>query len=212
MIQSVDDSVGRIVTKLKELDLDQNTAIIFMSDNGGLSTSEGKPTSNIPLRAGKGWIYEGGIREPMFVVWPGVVKPGSICEEPVISNDFYPTMLDMAGLPLEYDQHVDGVSFAALLKGNNTLDRKAIFWHYPHYGNQGGFPSAAVRSGEFKLIEHFEDGSVELYDLKNDIGEQNDLAKAMPEKVKEMKTMLHEWQKSVDARMPKPNPNYKQQP
>ncbi|MBW8015911.1 MAG: sulfatase [Planctomycetes bacterium] len=210
MIQSVDDSVGRVMEKLKELELEQNTAIIFMSDNGGLSTSEGMPTSNLPLRAGKGWAYEGGIREPVIVKWPGVAKPGSVCDFPIISNDFYPTMLDMANLPLKPKQHVDGISFASLLKGKKKLNRKAIYWHYPHYSNQGDSPSAAVRAGDFKYIEHFEEGSIaELYNLKDDLGERNNLAKKMPSKLKELKTMLHKWLISVDAKMPKPNPNYK---
>lgn len=210
MIQSVDDSVGRVMKKLKELGLEKNTAIIFMSDNGGLSTSEGMPTSNLPLRAGKGWAYEGGVREPVIVKWPGVTKPGSVCDVPIISNDFYPTMLDMANLPLKPKQHVDGISFASLLKGKKKLDRKAIYWHYPHYSNQGDTPSAAVRAGDYKYIEHFEEGSIaELYNLKDDIGERNNLAKKMPAKTKELKTMLHKWLKSVDAKMPKPNPNYK---
>ena len=209
MIQSVDDSVGRVMDKLKELGLEKNTAIIFMSDNGGLSTSEGMPTSNLPLRAGKGWNYEGGIREPVIVKWPGVTKPGSVCDEPVISNDFYPTMLDMAGLPLKPKQHVDGVSFEPLLKGAKSLDREALYWHYPHYSNQGDTPSAAIRVGDYKYIEHFEDGEQELYNLKKDIGERNNLAEKLPQKTKQLKEKLHKWLKEVYAKMPKPNPNYK---
>lgn len=209
MVQSVDDSVGRVLDKIKELGLDKNTAIFFMSDNGGLSTSEGTPTSNLPLRAGKGWNYEGGIREPVIVKWPGVTKSGSVCDVPVISNDFYPTMLDMAGLPLKPKQHVDGISFASLLKGKKSLDRDALYWHYPHYSNQGDTPSAAIRVGDYKYIEHFEDGEQELYNLKDDLGERNDLSKKMPDKTKELKSKLHKWMKSVDAKMPTPNPNYK---
>lgn len=208
MVQSVDDSVGRIMEKLKELGLDKKTAIFFMSDNGGLSTSEGHPTSNLPLRGGKGWLYEGGIREPVIVKWPGVAKAGSVCDVPVISNDFYPTMLEMAALPLKPGQHVDGVSFASLLKGSRKLDRKAIYWHYPHYSNQGGTPSAAVRIGNYKYIEFFE-GQQELYNLKDDIGERNDLSKKMPGKTKELKALLDKWLKDVNANMPKPNPDYK---
>ncbi|MCF7955056.1 MAG: sulfatase [Phycisphaerae bacterium] len=209
MIQSVDDSIGRLVDKLKELALEKNTAVIFMSDNGGLSTSEGMPTSNLPLRAGKGWAYEGGVREPVFVKWPGVTKPGSVCDEPIISNDFYPTMLDMASLPLKPEQHVDGISFASLLKGKKNLDRDALYWHYPHYSNQGDTPSSSIRMGDYKYIEHYEKDSIaELYNLKDDLGERNNLAKKMPGKVKELKAMLDKWLKSVDAKMPKPNPNY----
>ena len=208
MVQSMDESVGSVLDRLEKLGLEGHTAVFFMSDNGGLSTSEGHPTSNLPLRAGKGWLYEGGIREPMIVRWPGVVRPGTTCSAPVISTDFYPTMLEMAGLPLRPEQHADGVSMVPLLKGAAALDRKAIFWHYPHYGNQGGSPGGAVRAGRYKLIEFYEDDHVELYDLGKDIGETTDLAEKMPEKAAELRGMLHEWRKSVDARMPTPNPNY----
>jgi len=209
MVQVMDENVGKVLKKLDALGLTDNTAVIFMSDNGGLSTSEGSPTSNLPLRAGKGWLYEGGIREPMIIRWPGVTKPGSKCGVPVISTDFYPTMLEMASLPLKPKQHVDGVSLVALLKGGTSLDRKAIYWHYPHYGNQGGNPGSAVRVGDYKLLEHFEDDSVELYNLKDDIGEKNDLSKKMPDKAAEMRKMIHAWRKEVDAKMMKPNPRYK---
>ncbi|AQT66981.1 Arylsulfatase [Anaerohalosphaera lusitana] len=207
MVEAMDTAVGIVLDELEEQGLAENTAVMFMSDNGGLSTSEGHPTSNVPLRAGKGWIYEGGIREPWIVKWPGVTKPGSTCDEPVISTDFYPTMLDMAGLPLMPEQHKDGVSIVPLLEGGDSLDREAIFWHYPHYGNQGGSPSAAVRAGEYKLIEWYEDDSVELYNLEKDISEEHDLSEKMPEKTAELRMMLHEWQEEVDAKMPKRNPN-----
>jgi len=209
MIEAMDQAVGKVLDALDRLKLTKDTVVIFMSDNGGLSTSEGHPTSNLPLRAGKGWLYEGGIREPMIVRWPGVVKAGGLCSEPVISTDFYPTMLDMAGLPQKPQQHIDGMSFAPLLKGAKSLGRKAIYWHYPHYGNQGGSPGGAVRVGEYKLIEFYEDNHVELYNLKNDIGEKNDLAKEMPEKAAELVAMLRAWRIEVDAQMPTPNPNYK---
>jgi len=203
MVQSVDESVGRVLAKLEELGVAEQTIVIFMSDNGGLSTSEGSPTSNVPLRAGKGWLYEGGIREPTIVKWPGVVASGSLCQEPVVSTDFYPTMLEMAGLPLRPAQHIDGVSFVPLLKEEGSLGREAIYWHYPHYGNQGGSPAGAVRVGDYKLIEFFEDNRVELYDLKQDIGEKHDLSKEMPEKARELHDLLQEWRVSVDARMPR---------
>jgi arylsulfatase A-like enzyme len=209
MIQSVDESVGRIMIKLQELGLEDNTVVIFMSDNGGLSTAEGSPTSNIPLRAGKGWLYEGGIREPMMIKWPGVVKAGSLCGEPVISTDFYPTILEMAGLSLKPEQHSDGVSLVPLLKGAATLGRPAIFWHYPHYGNQGGSPGGAVRAGDYKLIEFYEDNHLELYNLKDDISEKNNLAEKMPDKADELHRMLKAWRVDVDATMPTPNPDYK---
>ena len=208
MVQSVDESVGRVMKKLEELGVADNTVVIFMSDNGGLSTSEGSPTSNVPLRAGKGWLYEGGIREPMIIKWPGVVKPNSVCSEPVTSTDFYPTMLEMAGLPLKPKQHIDGVSLVPLLKGKGTLNRKAIFWHYPHYGNQGGSPSGAVRAGDYKLIEFYEDNRAELYNLKADISEKNNLAGKMLDKTAELHKMLKAWRKNVNAQMPSPNPDY----
>jgi len=208
MVEAMDLAVGKVLGKLEEVGLDKNTVVIFMSDNGGLSTSEGSPTSNVPLRAGKGWMYEGGIREPMIVRWPGVTKPGSTCAEPVTSTDFYPTMLEMAGLPLRPKQHLDGVSFAPLLRGGK-MNRGPIYWHYPHYGNQGGSPTGAVRSGDFKLIEFFEDNHVELYNLREDIGERKDLAKSLPDKTRELTEMLHKWQKETGAKFPTPNPKYR---
>ena len=208
MIQSVDEGVGRITKRLSELGLDQNTIIIFTSDNGGLSTSEGSPTSNLPLRAGKGWPYEGGVREPLLIRWPGTAKPGGICDEPMISTDYYPTILEMAGLPLRPAQHMDGVSLVPLLKGGKMTQRP-LFWHYPHYGNQGGAPCGAIRLGDFKLIEWYEDGSVELFNLREDLSEKNNLSAKMPEKVAELRKMLQEWRKSVDATMPTLNSDYK---
>jgi len=207
MVQSVDESIGRVMKKLEELGVADNTAVIFMSDNGGLSTvpREG-PTANLPLRAGKGWLYEGGIREPMFIKWPGVVKPESVCDEPVTSTDFYPTMLEMAGLNLMPEQHIDGVSLIPLLKKKGRLRRKAIYWHYPHYHGSGNRPSGAVRAGDYKLIEWYEDNSVELYNLKSDIGEKNDLAKEMPEKAAELQGMLGRWLKQMNAKMPAAGP------
>ena len=207
MVESMDQAVGNVLDALVNLGIEKNTVVMFMSDNGGLSTSEGSPTSNVPLRAGKGWLYEGGIREPMIVKWPGVTEPGSICEHPVTSTDFYPTMLELADLSSKPEQHCDGVSFAPLLHGSPMPDDRPIFWHYPHYGNQGGSPGAAVRLGDYKLIEFFEDGSVELYNLAKDLGEQNNLAKKMSDKAAELQQMLHDWQKSVNARFPSPNPN-----
>jgi arylsulfatase A-like enzyme len=210
MIESVDRSVGRVMSKLEELGIADNTIVIFMSDNGGLATAEGQPTCNLPLRGGKGWLYEGGIREPMIVRWPGVVRAGSVCDEPVTSTDFYPTMLEMAGLPLKPEQHVDGESLVPLLKGTGRVTRKAIYWHYPHYSNQGGKPGGAVRAGDFKLIEFYEDSRVELYNLRADIGEQHDLAAEMPDKAAELQQMLHQWRTEVGAAMPRPNAQWKE--
>jgi arylsulfatase A-like enzyme len=208
MVQSVDESVGRVMKKLEELNIADNTIVIFFSDNGGLCTSEGSPTSNVPLRAGKGFLYEGGIREPLIVRWPGVVKPGSKCSEPVTSTDFYPTILEMANLPPRPEQHIDGVSLILLLEGKGSIEKRALYWHYPHYSPQGSYPAGAVRFGDYKLHEFYEDGRIELYNLKEDIGEKNDLSAKMPEKAAELKKMLQDWRKSVDAPMPAPNPDY----
>jgi arylsulfatase A-like enzyme len=204
MVESMDTAVGRVVDRLKELDLYDNTVICFTSDNGGLSTSEGSPTSNLPLRGGKGWLYEGGIREPFLIRAPGVSKIGNVCDTPVISTDFYPTILDLAGVEPKPKQHLDGKSLVPLLKGNKTLDRDALFWHYPHYSNQGGIPGGAIRVGDYKLIERFEDGQTHLYDLKADIGERNDLAATMPDRVASMKSRLHTWYRNVDAKYLQP--------
>jgi len=204
MVEAMDEQVGRVLDKLEQLGVADHTAVVLMSDNGGLSTSEGSPTSNLPLRGGKGWLYEGGIREPFLIRWPGVAEPGSNCDVPVISTDFYPTILDMAGLPLKKDQHLDGVSLVPLLRGGTKIDRDAIYWHYPHYGNQGGFPGGAIRMGDFKLVERFEDGRVHLYDVRNDIGERQDLASQYPQRVELMRSRLHEWYKKVDAKFLQP--------
>ncbi len=210
MVHSVDDSVGRVMAKLDDLGLADNTAVIFMSDNGGLSTllknrgglSKNPPTCNLPLRAGKGWLYEGGIREPMIIRWPGVVRAGATCGVPVTSTDFYPTMLDMAGLPQRPKQHCDGVSIVPLLKGAKALGRKAIYWHYPHNHGSGSVPSGAVRAGDWKLIEWYGAKRVELFNLADDIGETKDLSKANPAKAKELHGMLIAWRKSVAAVIP----------
>lgn len=200
MVEATDLAVGKVLDKLDELGLAENTVVMFMSDNGGLSTSEGLPTANLPLRGGKGWLYEGGIREPFLIRAPGVTKPGSTCVAPVTSTDFYPTILQLAGLPLRPKLHVDGVSLLPLLKGGNKLEREAIYWHYPHYSNQGGMPGGAVRMGDWKLIERFEDGRVHLYNLADDIGERDDLADKSADRVAAMRAKLHAWYKEVDAR------------
>ena len=208
MMETLDTNVGRLMQTLEDLGLDKNTVVIFMSDNGGLSTAEGSPTSNLPLRAGKGWMYEGGIREPMFIKWPGSGSGGSVSDVPVTSTDFYPTMLEMAGLELKPQQHMDGVSLAPLMTGKGELEERPLFWHYPHYCNQGGKPGAAIRQGDFKLIEFFDPGLVELYNLAEDIGETKNLAESMPEKVEEMLQLLHNWQEEIGAEGMDPNPDF----
>ena len=206
MVESMDHNVGRVLEKLRELKIDDSTIVCFTSDNGGLSTSEGSPTSNLPLRGGKGWLYEGGIREPFLIKAPNGLR-GKTCETPVVSCDFYPTLLKLAGLPLRPKQHLDGRDLSSLVRGDGELSERSLFWHYPHYSNQGGFPGAAIRSGNFKLIERFEDGQVQLYDLATDPGERIDLAAKWPERVSLMKRELHAWYKEVDAKFLQPKPN-----
>lgn len=210
MVEATDLAVGKVLDALDRLELADDTIVVFFSDNGGLSTSEGHPTCNLPLRAGKGWIYEGGIREPCVIRVPKVTKPGSVCDHPIVSTDFCPTILSLAGLKAQPEKHVDGVSIKSLLRDpKSSLDREAIYFHYPHYGNQGGAPSGAVRMGDWKLIEWFEDDSVELFNLADDIGEQKDLARDQPERTAKLRKMLADWRKSVDANMPRPNPKFK---
>ncbi len=207
MVEAMDQAVGTVLAKLDELELREQTLVIFTSDNGGLSTSEGWPTSNQPLRAGKGWIYEGGIREPLLVRWPGVTKAGSVIEAPVSSPDFFPTLLHAARAKPAAGQGLDGLSLRPLLAGGAAPDR-ALFWHYPHYGNQGGAPAAAVRRGDWKLIEWLEDGRVELFDVRADPGERNDQAAREGERVERLRRELRAWQKDVGAKFPTANPAY----
>ena len=201
MVETLDRSVGRITKALRDLGLEDDTTVLFTSDNGGLSTSEGSPTSNLPLRGGKGWLYEGGIREPWIVKWPGRTPPGSVCHTPVMSIDFLPTMMEMAGI----EPHpVDGVSLVPLLARTGPIPERDLFWHYPHYSNQGGFPGGAVRRGDFKLLERFEDGSLHLHNLQADIGERANLAPSMPRLVESMRQSLHAWYREVDAKFLQP--------
>jgi arylsulfatase A-like enzyme len=209
MVEAMDMAVGTVMDALAETGADKNTVVIFTSDNGGLSTSEGSPTSNLPLRAGKGWLYEGGIREPLIVRLPeGMtstdlsVKQKSVCDAVVTSTDFYPTILNLVGIQSTPEQHVDGKSFVGPLLGHDQDQRGPVFWHYPHYGNQGGQPGAAVREGDWKLIEWFDQDRVELYRLDVDPGEQFDLATQHQAKRDELLTQLHDWQKEIGAKMP----------
>ena len=206
MVQEMDEAVARVLKKLDDLKLAQNTVVVFTSDNGGLSTAEGSPTSNLPLRAGKGWNYEGGIRVPLIVRLPGRVPASATCDVPAISNDLYPTLIALAGLTIPAEQRPDGVSLAPLLDGKGPIAERPLFWHYPHYSNQGGRPGGAVRVGRWKLLESFEDNRVELYDLAADPGEDHDLAKEQSQRAREMQKMLADWRRSVDAQMPTLNP------
>lgn len=192
-----------LLDKLDTLGLTENTLVILTSDNGGLVEVNG----NAPLKAGKGFYYEGGIREPLIVRYPGIVPAESLQHQPVSSIDFYPTVLDLCGISLE--EKVDGLNIRSLLQNPQaSLEREALYWHYPHYHTPQRPPTGAVRSGDFKLIEYFEDMRVELYNLKEDIGETNDLAAEFPEKAEELQKMLHQWRTEVGAAMPETNPAY----
>lgn len=208
MVYAMDENVGKVLDKLDELGLTEKTLIIFTSDNGGLSTLENSqrtaPTSVKPLRAGKGWAYEGGIRVPLIIKSPGKNKQGKI-DTPVISMDFYPTILDFVGLPTLPDQHVDGASLKDLLIQGKQLERDALLFHYPHYHGSGWKPGSAIRKGDWKLIHFYEDGRNELYNLKNDIGEHEDLAKEHPRKLEEMKEALQKMQSENRASAPSIN-------
>jgi arylsulfatase A-like enzyme len=204
MVEQMDRAVGRVLSAIDRAGLVERTIVVFTSDNGGLSTSEGHPTSNVPLRAGKGWPYEGGIRVPLIIDAPGVTHPGSVCHTPVITTDFYPTLLELTSLPAAPAQHLDGVSLVPLLEGRK-IGQRALFWHYPHYGNQGGAPCGFVRDGDWKLIEWYEDGARELYNLRDDPREQHDLCAANPDKVRNLAARLDAWRALVKAVMPTPN-------
>ena len=205
MVESVDDCVGRIMTSLENHGIADRTVIIFTSDNGGLSGV----TNNSPLRSGKGYAYEGGIRVPLLIKWPGVVKPGTTSGEPVTSVDYFPTIAEITGLDLPEGRDIDGLSLAELLsfQGKQKLGREAIYWHFPHYRHDPG-PYSIIREGDWKLIKFYE-GPMELFDLKNDLGETKNLASVMPEKVKRLEVRLLSHLKSVGAKMPKLNPSAK---
>lgn len=207
MIESMDQAVGIVLDKLDALGLADNTVVVFTSDNGGVSSGDSFSTCNLPFRGGKGRQWEGGIHEPYFIKVPGLTSPGSHCDVPVIGTDFYPTILELADLPLNPAQHQDGVSLVPLMKGGSIATRD-LFWHYPHYGNQGGEPSSIIRSGNWKLIHYWEDGRDELYNLAEDIGEQHDQIRSMPEVAKELREKLDRWLKQVNAKIPPKNPNY----
>jgi len=205
MVESVDDSVGRVLRAIKETKLEDNTLVIFTSDNGGYAHA----TDNSPLRANKGANYEGGIRVPLIIKWPGHAKPGSLSDEPVTSTDFYPTILAATGQPLRPHQHVDGESLVPVLTGSGGLKRDAIYWHYPHYNKHPqAFPSGVIRSGDRKLLECYETGKLSLYNLADDIGETNDLSKKEPAKTAELHAKLKAWRKEVGADPMRPNPQY----
>ncbi len=211
MIESLDEGVGRIVKTLDELKLSDNTIVIFTSDNGGLATQEGAntpATSNAPLREGKGFLYEGGIRVPLVVKWPGVVKPGTVADQVACSIDLFPTLLEAASVSRESKTSaVDGVSLIPAFRGE-SLKNRALFWHYPHYANQGGKPGGALRKGHLKLIEFYEDSRRELFDVKKDPSESRNLSGEQTAAVSEMAAELDRWRREVGAKMPTPNPDF----
>jgi len=204
MIESVDQAVGRILSTLDETGLADNTIVIFTSDNGGLL----KSTSNLPLRSGKGYPYEGGIREPVIIRWPGMVRPGSLCEVPVCSIDSFPTLCAAAGVVLPPERVIDGESLMPLLRESGEWKRDALFWHFPHYRGDDVVPYSIIRAGDWKLIKRYEGKPFELFDLKNDMAETTDLSEKMPEKVQELDARLTAWLKDTAAKVPIPNPSY----
>lgn len=206
MIESVDNAMGAVLQALNDAGVADNTIVVFTSDNGGLLGS----TSNVPLRSGKGYPYEGGIREPFIVRWPGVVKPGTANDAMVCTIDLLPTVCAATGAPLP-DRPVDGVSILPLLRGKKKLDREALFWHFPHYRGEDVSPYGIVRKGDWKLIKWYEGPTNELYNLADDLSETTNLAGERPEKVEELDALLAEWLGTVGAKMPVPNPEYKKQ-
>jgi arylsulfatase A len=211
MMETIDDSVGRLMAKVESLGLSDNTIFIFTSDNGGLHVLEypaTPATHNRPYRAGKGYLYEGGLLEPLIICWPGFAAPATTCETPIVLTDLVPTLLKAAGVDVAKQVGpLDGVDITPLVAGQ-SMPVRPLFWHFPHYTNQGGRPSGAIREGDWKLIEHFEDGSTELFNLADDPSESNNLAEQEVAQVKQMLSKLQDWRKRVGARMLAPNPDF----
>lgn len=226
MIEHVDNSVGRIVQKLEELELDKNTLVVFFSDNGGLVSRFDRipllaqsrqhiykgdtllyvASSNAPLKAEKGTVYEGGIREPLLAMWPGKIKPGQVSDAIVSSVDFYPTFAALAGIDLPEEQVFDGESLLPILEGREPDPERAIFWHYPVYHHD--FPASVIRKGKWKLIHYLHDNSLRLYNLADDIGETRNLVEKEAGKADELLDLLHIWRFNVNAEFPVPNPDF----
>ncbi len=208
MVETADESVGTLLRAVEESGQADRTIVIFFSDNGGVRYQAKRPTpitNNQPLRAGKGHLFEGGIREPLLIRWPGVTRAGSVIDTPVSSIDFMPTLCQAAGMPVP--RGIDGISLKPLLEGKPMAERP-LFWHYPHYSDQGGIPSGAVRLGDWKLIEFYGEHRTELYNLKNDPGERSNLVHKQPAKAAHLQNLLADWRKSIAASMPTPNPAY----
>lgn len=206
MVQSMDESLGRLMDALEKLGIADNTIIVFTGDNGGLSnrgadSNRSLATSNLPLRAGKGHCYEGGIREPLIVKWPGVVRPGSVSDEVVTGTDHYPAILEMSGLPLRPEQHLDGFSYVPALKGGSLVRPAPIFWHSPvgRPNQTGDINCTAMRDGDWKLLDFYDEGRVELYNLKTDPYETTDLSKTDPDRTAKMLQAVRDWRKEINA-------------
>jgi len=208
MIENMDWNIGRIIDKLKEAGIEDNTLIVFTSDNGGLSTAEGSPTVNGPLRAGKGWLYEGGIRVPMIFYWKGRTISGTVSELPVTTADIYPTLARAMDINYEKNKAVDGEDLFRLLAKPEKSRKRALFWHYPHYSNQGGKPGSVLRKGNYKLIYNYEDESVELYDVVHDTGEKSNIASSHRHLVKKLRKKMTNWLQETHALFPGPNPGF----
>jgi arylsulfatase A len=212
MVESVDTALGHLRAKLEQLGMADNTIILLTSDNGGVGfqgRSLHRIGDNGPLHGGKGFLYEGGIREPLIVHWPGVSRRGSVCDVPVWGSDFLPTLLSLAGVSAaDHPSICDGLDISPLLRGSGTLARDSFHWHYPHYSDQGGTPTGAIREGDWKLIEFFEDDHVELYNLKLDEGEQYDFASSHSDEAAALRSKLRRWRAEVKAQMPTANPNW----
>jgi arylsulfatase A-like enzyme len=207
MTEYLDNSIGYLLDRLEEMGIMDKTYIIFFSDNGGLSNVDGRiATSNLPLRSGKGELYEGGIRVPFIISGPGLPK-GRVVDYPVISMDIFPTMLELAGINLLPEVHKDGISLTPLLTGKKTsLDRKDLFWHYPHYQTMA--PHGAVRSGDWKMVENYETGKIELFNLKDDLSEAHDLSSLYPQVLGELIELFNNHLDEINAPMPTLNYNY----
>ncbi|MCM5663062.1 sulfatase [Galbibacter mesophilus] len=207
LVEQMDDAVGAVLDKLKELGIEDNTIIVFTSDNGGVASGDAFSTSNLPLRGGKGYQWEGGIREPYFIKVPFIENAPKEIGTPVTAADFFPTLIDFAGLNPMPNQTKDGVSLKPLFE-NGKISERPLFWHYPHYGNQGGEPSSIIRKGNFKLIHYYEDGRNELYDLSEDPNEQNDISAEEKERVSLLENELMMYLKSTNAKIPTKDPKY----
>lgn len=207
LVEQMDDAIGLVLNVLDDLGLEENTIVVFTSDNGGVAAGDAFATSNKPLRAGKGYQYEGGIREPYFIKVPWMDHQGTECNTPVTGTDFYPTLLELAGEERRPEEHLDGTSLVPLLQGGELAERSLI-WHYPHYGNQGGEPSSIIRKGRWKLIHYYEDGRKELYDLSADLSEENDRSADFPEIVRELDRELFDYLGEVGASFPEHDPLY----